>query len=63
MRRNIRRPLIRVTACLVILVLFSPAAQEKAVPVPSVAGSVPITVRVFDGDRFVSGLSLGDFEI
>lgn len=63
MKRSIRRPLMGVTACLVILVLFSPAAQEKTVPVPSVTGSVAITVRVFDGDRFVSGLSLGDFEI
>jgi hypothetical protein len=50
-------------AALVVLAAFSPATQEKAAPVPSGAGSVPITVRVFDGKRFVSGLTLEDFEI
>ena len=63
MKMRIRRLLVRITAGLVILALFSPAAQEKGAPVPSGAGSVPITVRVFDGGRFVSGLTLGDFEI
>lgn len=63
MKMVIRRPLLPVTAGLVILALFSPATQEKAASALSGAGSVPITVRVFDGDRFVSDLTLKDFEI
>lgn len=63
MKRSIRCPLFRATAGLITLVLFSPATQEKTAPLPSGSQPVPIMVRVFDGDRFVSGLTLKDFEI
>ncbi len=63
MKRSIRCPLFRVTAGLIALVLLSPATQEKTAPLTSGSQPVPIMVRVFDGDRFVSGLTLKDFEI
>jgi hypothetical protein len=56
MKRSIRCPLFRAAAGLITLVLFSPATQEKTLRFLRIS-VVPIMVRVFDGDRFVSELT------
>ncbi len=61
MKMRIRWLLFQVTAALVVLAAFSPATQDKVAPAG--AGSIPILVRVLDGDRFVPDLTLKDFEI
>ncbi len=63
MKIDIWRLFSRLVAGLAILATLSPAAQEKTTPLPSKSAAVPIVVRVFDGDRFVSDLGLKDFEI
>jgi hypothetical protein len=63
MKTERRRPLLWLAAGLAVLAALAPATQERPGPSPSGAVPVPITVRVFDGHRFVSDLSLKDFEI
>lgn len=63
MKIDIWRLFLRLVAGLAFLATLSPAAQEKTTPLPSKSVPVPIMVRVFDGDRFVSDLSQKDFEI
>jgi hypothetical protein len=63
MKIDIWRLFLRLVGGLAILATLSPAAQEKTTPLPSKSVTVPIMVRVFDGDRFVPDLGLKDFEI
>jgi hypothetical protein len=63
MKSDRRRTIPGLAAGLALMVLGSPAFQEQVQPAPATARPVPITVRVTDGDRFVSDLTLGDFEI
>jgi hypothetical protein len=63
MKIDLRRPYFWLTASLAVLTTLFPATQEKTGPASSGAVSVPIMVRVFDGNRFVSDLALKDFEI
>ncbi len=58
-----RRRLLWLTAILTLLATLAQAAQENPAPSTSRAVPVPITVRVFDGNRFVSDLTLKDFSI
>jgi hypothetical protein len=48
---------------LAVMAGLSPAGQRATGAAATRAAAVPITVRVFDGDRFVSDLTLQDFEI
>ena len=63
MRTFGRRALLGLTAGLCLGALVSRASQEQARPAPAALPLVPIMVRVLDGDRFVPGLTLADFEI
>jgi len=63
MKIDLRRAFFWLTASLAVLAGLSSATQEKTGLASSGAVSVPITVRVLDGDRFVSDLTLKDFEI
>jgi hypothetical protein len=59
-----RRGLLGLSVGLSLLwALGARASQEQARPAPAAPAPVPITVRVVDGDRFVPGLTLADFEI
>jgi len=50
-------------AALGLVALGARASQEPGRPAPASPALIPITVRVLDGNRFVPGLSLADFEI
>lgn len=63
MSREHRRSLVGLTAVLVVLAAMARAGQESSSSEASRAVTVPITVRVFDGNRFVPDLTLEDFEI
>ena len=63
MKTEHRRPLLWLAAGLAVLAASTRATQERPGPSSSGAVPVPITVRVFDGHRFVSDLTLKDFEI
>jgi len=60
---NAGRSILGVGASLALLVLAIPGRQEPALRSASAAAPVPVTVRVFDGDRFVPDLTLKDFVI
>ena len=63
MRMFGRRALLGLSVGLSLGALVSHASQERAQPAPEASPLIPITVRVLDGDRFVPGLGLADFEI
>ncbi|MBP1661745.1 MAG: hypothetical protein H6P95_2937, partial [Candidatus Aminicenantes bacterium] len=60
---NAGRSILVAAASLALLALSVPGLQDQAPAPPSSAAPVPITVRVFDGDRFVPDLALKDFVI
>lgn len=63
MNRHFPRLSFLLPASLAILAALSPAIPARTGPAPSGTAPVTITVRVLDGDRFVSDLTLKDFEI
>ncbi len=63
MSREHRRSLFWLTTGLVLVAALARAGQESPGSNSPRVVPVPITVRVFDGNRFVSDLSLEDFEI
>lgn len=63
MSRKGVRSLGRAAAGLALLAGAGLAAQQPAAPSPGGAPLPAVTVRVFDGDRFVPDLGLADFEI
>jgi hypothetical protein len=63
MKKHVPRPFFWLSAGLAVLVALAPVMRAKTGPAPSGATPVSITVRVLDGDRFVSDLTLKDFEI
>jgi hypothetical protein len=55
--------LLGLVAGLCLAALGARASQEQPRPASAAPAPIPITVRVLDGDRFVPGLTLADFEI